>query len=322
MTVPTVTAAGLLDAFPALVPYARTATLLKPCAGSPGPYESSAGGPPLWPVDEPWPRCRQPHLVYVREKLTDAEREAWQGVERNRRQRHRPGNAHVLTAEEAETQSRIMDGGSLDLVAWERVRLVPRPPPGDGLPMVPVLQLHSRDAPALDWPPGTDLLQLLWCPQDHAEPEGQPRYWGPVVELRYRASAETGPPAGGPPVPGGAKEVYLPAPCRLEPVEVLDLPEQDELPEELYESVEQWAAERGTDYNRVLGCLPGWKAGGWPSWHLTDFTPLDCRCGARMRLLLTLDSGGDPGLNVGRYGELRVFSCPEDPDHPMRLNIQ
>ncbi|MFJ8015294.1 hypothetical protein [Streptomyces sp. NPDC096339] len=322
MTAPTVTVAELLDAFPSLAPYARTATLLKPSTGSPAPYESSVGGPPLWPGDEPWPRCRQPHLVYVREKLTDAEREAWQAVERNRRARHRPGDPHVLTAAEVETQSRIMDGGSLDAVAWERVRLVPEPVSGDGPAMVPVLQLLARDAPALEWPPGTDLLQLLWCPQDHAEPEGQPRYWGPAVELRHRASAEIGAPAGVPPVPGGAKEVYLPAPCRLDPVEVLDLPEQDELPEELYESVEEWAGERGTDYNRVLGCLPGWKAGGWPSWHLTDFTPLDCRCGARMRLLLTLDSGGDPGLGVGRYGELRVFRCPEDPDHPVRLNIQ
>ncbi|CAM5364042.1 hypothetical protein STENM223S_03941 [Streptomyces tendae] len=322
MTAPIATVVELLDAWPALAPYARTATLLKPSAGRPSPDESSIGGRPLWPENEPWPRCRQPHLVYEREKLTDTEREAWRGIERNRGQRRRSGGAHVLTAEEAETQSRIMDGGSLDLVAWERVRLVPRPVPDDGLPMVPVLQLRARDAPTLDWPAGTDLLQLLWCPQDHAEPEGQPRYWGPVVELRHRASAEIGVPSVAPPVPDEAKEVYLPAPCRLDPVEVLDLPDRDELPQELYEAVEEWVGERGTDYNRVLGCLPGWKAGGWPSWHLTDFTPLDCRCGARMRLLLTLSSGGDPGLNVGRYGELRVFRCPENPDHPMRLNLQ
>ncbi|MFF5446107.1 hypothetical protein [Streptomyces sp. NPDC012888] len=320
MTTPQLPA--LLDAFPALTPCLRTATLLGPAPGTPGPHESSVGGPPLWPADEPWPHCRQPHLVHVREALTDAEREEWQAVERRRGQRHRPGDPHVLTAGEAATQSRIMDGGSLDQVAWERVRLVPRTPAGDGLPMVPVLQLRAADAPALDWPPGTDLLQLLWCPQDHAEPEGQPRYWGPVVELRYRAAADVGETAPVPPVPGGAKDVYLPAPCRLDPAEVLDLPEQDELPAGLYERIEEWAEERDLEYDRVLGCLPGWKAGGWPSWHLTDFTALDCRCGARMRLLLTLGSGGAPGLNVGRYGELRVFRCPEDPHHPVRLNVQ
>ncbi|MET9428514.1 hypothetical protein [Streptomyces sp. NPDC003036] len=322
MTAPTVTVAELLNQFPSLASYVRPGTLLRPSTGSPGPYESSVGGAPLWPADEPWPCCQQPHLVYVREKLTDAEREVWQSIQRNRRQRHRPGEAHVLTAEEVEARSRIMDGGSLDLVAWERVRLVPQPVTGDGLPMVPVLQLYARDAPALHWPSGTDLLQLLWCPQDHAEPEGQPRYWGPVVELRYRNSAEIGALAQAPSIPDGAKDVYLPAPCRLDTVEMLDLPDQDELPAELYEHVEERAGEQGTDYHRVLGCLPGWKAGGWPSWHLTDFTPLDCSCTARMRLLLTVDSGGDPGLSVGRHGELRVFYCPEDQDHPVRLNLQ
>jgi hypothetical protein len=25
---------------------------------------------------------------------------------------------------------------------------------------------------------------------------------------------------------------------------------------------------------------------------------------------------------VGRFGELRVFTCPADPSHPIRLNIQ
>jgi hypothetical protein len=30
-----------------------------------------------------------------------------------------------------------------------------------------VLQLYASDAPDLPFPPGTDLLQLLWCPYDH-----------------------------------------------------------------------------------------------------------------------------------------------------------
>ncbi|MFG2295022.1 hypothetical protein [Streptomyces sp. NPDC048603] len=313
----------LLAEFPGFAPYVRTATLLRPSAGTPGTHDSSVGGPLLWPADEAWPCCREPHMVYVREKLAEAERELWQRIERDVRERRRPGQAYVLTAEEAEAQSRIMDGASsLDMVAWERVRMVPEPVVGEGPPMVPVLQIHAKDVPALDRPAGSDLLQLLWCPQDHAEPDGQRHYWGPVVELRYRASGEVGAVAGAPPVPDDADPVYLPEPCVFEPVEVVDLPEQDELPEELYESAEAWAEERGLEYNRVFGCLPGWKAGGWPSWHLTDFTAIDCRCGARMRLLLTVDSGGDPRLNVGRYGELRVFRCPEDPGHPVRLNIQ
>lgn len=41
-----------------------------------------------------------------------------------------------------------------------------------------------------------------------------------------------------------------------------------------------------------------------------------------MRVFLTVDSGGDPDVVVGRWGELRVFTCPKDLSHPIRLNIQ
>ncbi|MGC0344254.1 hypothetical protein RKD20_009288 [Streptomyces sp. SLBN-8D4] len=47
--------------FPQLAPLARTATRLHPRPGSPTPYESSVGGPLLWPADEPWPHCEEPH---------------------------------------------------------------------------------------------------------------------------------------------------------------------------------------------------------------------------------------------------------------------
>ena len=43
--------------FPELVPYARTAIRLHPRPRSPGPHDSSVGGPLLWPADEPWPTC-------------------------------------------------------------------------------------------------------------------------------------------------------------------------------------------------------------------------------------------------------------------------
>jgi hypothetical protein len=118
------------------------------------------------------------------------------------------------------------------------------------------------------------------------------------------------------------KDGYVPRPCALDPVGVVDLPDEEELPEELVEAADSWAEERGLEYARALGCLPGWKAGGWPSWHLTDLVPIDCPCGSRMRLLLTVDSGGAPGLTVGRFGELRVFACPSDDSHPVRLNLQ
>ncbi|MGX1541022.1 DUF1963 domain-containing protein [Streptomyces adustus] len=45
--------------------FAREATLLNPEPGDPGVRESSLGGEPLWPADEPWPYCAQEdHWTY------------------------------------------------------------------------------------------------------------------------------------------------------------------------------------------------------------------------------------------------------------------
>ncbi|MBC3841117.1 DUF1963 domain-containing protein [Streptacidiphilus sp. 4-A2] len=47
--------------FPELMPFRREATRLHPRAGAPGPWESSVGGPLLWPAPEPWPYCEEEH---------------------------------------------------------------------------------------------------------------------------------------------------------------------------------------------------------------------------------------------------------------------
>ncbi|WP_405533123.1 hypothetical protein OG592_38265 [Streptomyces avidinii] len=50
--------------FPQLAPLARPATRLHPRPGSPTPYDSSVGGPLLWPADEPWPYCDELHGLH------------------------------------------------------------------------------------------------------------------------------------------------------------------------------------------------------------------------------------------------------------------
>ena len=313
----------LLAAEPAFAAHARPATLLRPSAGDPGPCDSSVGGPLLWPADEPWPVCRAAHRVERRELLSDREREVYQEMDRRMHARRLASGrgAYMFTAEEAETQARIMDGArALDMITWERIR-ADAVQPAVPVPMLPVLQLHARDAPDLPRPAGTDLLQMLRCPDDHPDLPGQPHYGGPNVAIRYRAAADVDELLT-PPRPESVQDRYRPRPCTLNPVHVVDLPNEDELPADLPETAETWAEERGIEYARTLACLPGWKAGGWPSWHSTDLVPIDCVCGARLRLLLTLDSGSDPGLNVGRFAELRVFACPEDLSHPVRMDIQ
>ncbi|MFB7380789.1 hypothetical protein ACFC0A_25625, partial [Kitasatospora purpeofusca] len=99
-------------------------------------------------------------------------------------------------------------------------------------------------------------------------------------------------------------------------------------------------------YQYDLSIPPGWRAGGFASWHATDPYPMDCyACRAPMRLLLTVDSsewdGGSGSwkpleerhlpthlyatpteVTVGRSGELNVFVCPTDPGHPPRWSLQ
>ncbi|MGI5457714.1 hypothetical protein ACQEWB_31985 [Streptomyces sp. CA-249302] len=322
------TAEELVAALPAFAGYLREAALLQPSAGVPGFGESSVGGPLLWPAGEPWPVCPGPHLVEVREQLSDEDRETWQRIDEAMRARHRehPERAYEVTAEEAETQRRIMDGaGALDLITWETMRMAPDAS-GPGVAMVPVVQLYARDMPGDDWhwPAGTDVLQVLWCPNDHDDLPGQSGYYGPAVELRYRRASDVTEVLVDPPHPDRTDDSYLPQPCVLDPVAVTDLPDRDELPGELAESGEDWAEERAVEYHRGLACREGWKLGGWPSWHLTDLLPIDCTsCDSTMRVLLTVDSCNDgPDVNVGRFGELRVFICPTDLSHPFQLNIQ
>ncbi|MFH8367450.1 hypothetical protein [Streptomyces sp. NPDC018031] len=266
---------------PALAPFARAAVRLDPVppgaasgaapdGGGPGPtadgtapspYESSLGGPLLWPEDESWPVCREAGRAFLEGHPT-------------------------------------------------------------AVPMVPVVQLRAEDAPGGWWPPGTDLLQILWCPNDH---EGA-GHDGPVLDIRWRAAAEVRRPRTAPPpetwcADWDAAYAYRPTACRLTPTPLTDLPYPDELPDEVRAEVDAWSARTGGDY-LAFACLPGWKAGGWPTWHLTDYLPNPCHCGAELRLLFTVaSSDAPPKVIVGRFGDLRVFRCPEDAAHGFRVDV-
>ncbi|MFE6052155.1 hypothetical protein ACFQ6N_15480 [Kitasatospora sp. NPDC056446] len=313
--------ADLVAAVPALASYLRPATLLHPYAATPDPRASRIGGPALWPAGEPWPQCTAEHLCDEYRDVSAADRAIWEGIDRAVRERARAGGrAHVVTWAEAAEQERIMDGGDwIDLVGWRTHRTVPERPAA-ATAMVPLAHLRAEDAPHLPWPEGADRLQVLWCPNDHDGLQGERYYHGPNVGLHWQRAADLAPAA--PPAPRRSEDRYLPTPCALRPERLADLPDQDELPEAVHDAAEEFARRHGLEYHRALSCAEGWKAGGWPSWHSTDLVPVDCGCGARMVHLLTVDSGGDPGLSVGRFGELRVFVCPTDLSHPVGLNIQ
>ena len=126
---------------------------------------------------------------------------------------------------------------------------------------------------------------------------------------------------------------FVPEPCVLHPEQVVTYPFASLLPEKLCARIDAW--------EEAL-----WHVGGFASWHSTDPYPMDClTCTTPMRLLLTIDSsewdGGSGSwkpledqnqpthpcatpteITVGRWGELNVFACPNEPEHPHRWSIQ
>ncbi|MFD9337188.1 hypothetical protein ACFWBF_22705 [Streptomyces sp. NPDC060028] len=329
--------------FPELAAHRGTTTRLHPRPGTPDASQSSVGGPMLWPADEPWPLCREAHGRGRGRRIEDIrhERQIWAAA-RGR------ASHEGLTEDERQLMETL-----------GRTHRAPEMSDTDPLPMLGVAQFYRRDLPDLPaGPDGCDLLQLFWCPFDA---HGLTRY-DMLLHLHWRNSAEAGdvlaePPQ--PPVVGYAG--YVPEPCVLHPEQVATYPFAGLLPNELCARIDAWeealeeAAEEEGDHDSAaeppgyqydLSIPPGWRVGGFASWHRTDPSPMDCRaCGTPMHLLLTVDTsewdGGsqswapveEQGLParvaaeptavvVGNHGELNVFACPTDPGHPHRWSIQ
>ncbi|MGK3944832.1 hypothetical protein ABK046_41290 [Streptomyces caeruleatus] len=327
--------------FPQLAPLARTATRLHPRPGSPTPYDSSVGGPLLWPADEPWPHCEVPHDSEASDEMHSPDeirllrRIRTAGAER----RLRDPQAPAVTSEEQEIEQRLQKGH----------------PWFDGpIPMIPVAQLYARDVPLPGSPPGADLLQVLWCPCDHED------FAHPRTALRWRSSASVTDVLDAPPEPPVIQfDWYLPMPCLLAPEQVTEYPSTMELSKELQEQVgdeSRWEAagyawdSTGAEtpqefYFRNLCHAPGWKTGGWTRWGLTDPMPRPCpECGTETVPLLTIASREwDPGskswmpeeertnptllplgirpanvtlLTIADAYDLQLHVCPVSLDHP------
>ncbi|WP_433573479.1 hypothetical protein [Streptomyces sp. CA-251247] len=328
--------------FPELAAHRGTTTRLHPRPGAPDLSASSVGGPMLWPADEPWPVCSEAHGRGRGRRPADVHR--WR---------------HVLAAVSArEETGRPTDEERQLLEELRQEHRIPGVSETDPLPMIGLAQLYRRDTPDLPTgPDGCDLLQVFWCPFNaHG-----PGRWDLEVHLRWRQSGEVGEVRATPPEPlVVGSDSFLPEPCVLHPEQVVTYPFAGLLPEGLCAQIDAWeeTLEETAEllsggnvaypvaYQYDLSIPPGWRVGGFASWHATDPHPMDClTCAAPMRLLLTIDSsewdGGtgswrpleDMGrptyrhatpteVTVGRFGELNVFMCPEDPGHPHRWSIQ
>ncbi len=276
----------IADHFPDLVPHARSTTLLYPRAGAPGRWESSLGGPLLWPADELWPTCAAPD--------------------------------HYNPA---------------------RGRAVVGPDP---VAMVSVVQLFAKDVPALTFPAGTDVLQVLWCPLIHSEYD----QWSPVPALRWRSAVEaaSGQLRGEAPKPYEFDDEYVPRPCVVHPTEAVEYPNWD-LPDNLVERVGEWSDEveetTGISYFDAFTTRQS-KVGGYPGWTQAPRWP-ECVCGERMEHLLTISASescgrwlpveertspgsgwevsdarqdNSHGMVMGDAGGIHVFVCRACPNWP------
>ncbi|MFE5714098.1 hypothetical protein ACFQ7J_25175 [Streptomyces sp. NPDC056501] len=325
--------------FPELAAHRGTTTRPHPRPGHPDVSASSVGGPMLWPADEPWPVCTEVHGRGVGRRPADIRRER-----------------DVMASAWARKPYKGLTVEELRLVEeLRRDHHVPGVSENDPLPMLGLAQLYARDVPDLPaGPDGADLLQVFWCPFDAHRPTGHSM----LLHVRWRRSAEVVDTLTSPPQPQVVGyEGYVPEPCELHPERVVTYPFAGLLPKELCERIYAWeealeeAEEREDEddpvaYQYDLSIPPGWRAGVYASWHVTDPYAMDCAtCATPMRLLLTVGTsewgGGyeswtpieDQGLRpyphavptavvVGNHGLLNVFGCPTDPDHPARWSVQ
>lgn len=325
--------------FPQLAPLARTATRLHPRPGAPTVHDSSVGGPLLWPADEPWPYCEEPHDMHAALRINSPAdiRLQRRVLAASAERLHLDPEAPERTPEEQET---------LDLIRAGR-------PWFDGpIPLVPVAQLYARDIP-FPCPSDADLLQVLWCPFDHEMAH-------PKTALFWRSSATVTDVLDAPPEPPIVQDGwYLPEPCLFSPEQVTEFPNPLELDSQVRDQLDDrsrwetidpeqhnsYAYDPGERYLNNLCTAPGWKTGGWTRWSPTDPVDRACpECGTEAVPLLTIASsewdGGSatwiadedrrpPGppplgardgnftlIDITGGNNLQLHVCPSSPYHP------
>src|SRR5262249_40880009 len=127
-------------------------------------------------------------------------------------------------------------------------------------PLLAVCQLRAADVADLWCAPGSDVLQVLWCPCMHHYEGG----WGPMVVLRWRREADE---LGEVTAPVGQvdDDQYRPIPCTINSERVIEYPDFGDLPPELADVIDASLDDTvdngyAHDYDYSLSVAPGWKA--------------------------------------------------------------
>ncbi|WTW92146.1 DUF1963 domain-containing protein [Streptomycetaceae bacterium NBC_01309] len=180
------------------------------------------------------------------------------------------------------------------------------------VPLVPIVQLYARDVPELPFAPGTDVLQVLWCPFGHPDEEGSwPR---PVLFWRNDAAAGAQLAVGMPELSEDIPFGTVPRPCLIDPEQVVEYPNPDEpdYQPERNSRTDAIEAVTGWSYVRHLSAAPGIKVGGWPGWTQRPRWP-ECTCGRRMDHLLTVSSREYDVESGKRWAPIQHVGADFDP---------
>jgi hypothetical protein len=193
---------------------------------------------------------------------------------------------------------------------------------------VPIAQLRREDVPPIPFPTGTDLFQLLWCPEPPHETAESP--WNLQYRVYWRdSSSEDLEPL----VPDVTRDsvstpTHVPRPCEL--------------------TFEVCPRDRGADAIDDLDPIArGTKVAGCPRWVQSPDYPV-CDCGEPMPHLLTIADWGpqtsrrrklaayrggstesvvdlrEPptGLELGDVASVYFFVCPRCEHRPVRTRFQ
>jgi hypothetical protein len=182
-------------------------------------------------------------------------------------------------------------------------------------PFLPVLQLNALEVPALLFPRGKDLLQILWCPNDHAEVQYAPLstlFWRDTRSLTHEIYTS--------PKVTRFDEWNVPKSCIFHPEVVKEYPPIHELSYQTKDAIKgstalnqtigrlvenseiEWTADYA--YQCLWSVADGSKVGGHVNWIQDPEIP-ECKCGRAMIHLLTIASTEFDGASHYRW-------CPEE----------
>lgn len=184
------------------------------------------------------------------------------------------------------------------------------------VPLVPVLQLFADEIPGIEFPPGTDTLQVLWCPLYHEDPIYMAK---PAIHWWHRSQLD----GQSPPITSrlGFPQ-FFPLECELFPEAVKEFPsgQNPALNTGIANKIHSWKVDVVTSgkyvspmeyYVAELSVCPGTKIGGDVNWLQTAFIPT-CQCGRTMQHLITIAPSEFPW-------DTRFRWCPLE-DQPILLN--